>query len=52
MHELGRTRNIVNTIQAGVRKNNVQEVVKVVLEIGQISGVVPQAIELCFSGHL
>jgi len=48
MHELGLTRNIVDTIQEVVRKNNVQEVVKVVLEIGQISGVMPEAIEFCF----
>ena len=48
MHELGLTQNIVDTIQMHAKKNNVQEVVKMVLEIGQISGVVPEALEFCF----
>ena len=45
MHELGITRNIVGIVseQAGDAK-----VVRVLLEIGQLSMVVPDAIRFCF----
>lgn len=49
MHELGLMQNIVDTVQGYVRENNVQQVIKVILEIGKISGVVPEALEFCFS---
>lgn len=48
MHELGLMQNIVDTVQDYARKNKVEKVLKVVLEIGKISGVVPEALEFCF----
>ena len=48
MHELGLMQNIVNTIQEYVHGNNVQKVIKVILEVGRVSGVVPESLEFCF----
>jgi len=48
MHELGIMQNIVDTVQDYARKNNVSKVVKVMLEVGQVSGVVPESLEFCF----
>ena len=48
MHELGIMQNIVDTIQDYARKNNVSKVLKVILEVGRVSGVVPEALEFCF----
>jgi len=48
MHELGLMQNIVDTVQDYARKNNVRKVVKVMLEVGQVSGVVPESLEFCF----
>ena len=48
MHELGLMQNIIDTIQDYVRENSVQKVSKVILEVGGISGVVPEALEFCF----
>jgi len=48
MHELGLMQNIVDTIQDYVKENNVEKVAKVILEIGGLSGVVPEALEFCF----
>jgi len=48
MHELGLTKNIVDSILGHARRNNAQNVVRVVLEVGKISGVVPEALEFCF----
>jgi len=49
MHELGLMQSIVDTIHDHVKDNHVQKVVKVILEIGNMSGVVPEALEFCFS---
>lgn len=48
MHELGLTKNIVDAILSHARQNNVQKIVRVVLEVGKISGVVPEALEFAF----
>lgn len=48
MHELGLMQNIVDTIQNHVRSNNVEKVMKVILEVGKVSGVVPESLEFCF----
>jgi len=48
MHELGLMQNIVGTVQDYARKNNVRKVIKVMLEVGQMSGVVPESLEFCF----
>jgi len=48
MHELGIMQNIVNTVQNYAKENDINKVSTVILEIGRISGVVPQALEFCF----
>jgi len=48
MHELGLMQNIIDTVQDYARKNNVTKVVKIMLEVGQVSGVVPESLEFCF----
>jgi hydrogenase nickel incorporation protein HypA/HybF len=48
MHELGLMQNIVDTVQEYAQKNNLSKVVKVRLEVGKLSGVVPEALEFCF----
>jgi hydrogenase nickel incorporation protein HypA/HybF len=48
MHELEIMKSIVNTVQDHSRKSNAQEVLKVVLIVGRLSGVVPEALEFCF----
>jgi len=48
MHELGLMQNIVDTIQEYAYGNSVKKVLKVILEVGTISGVVPEALEFCF----
>lgn len=45
MHELGITQNIVAIV---VEHANNQNVKKVVLEIGQLSAIMPDAIRFCF----
>ncbi|MDX2100209.1 MAG: hydrogenase maturation nickel metallochaperone HypA [Leptolyngbyaceae cyanobacterium bins.59] len=45
MHELGITQNIVAIVSEHAGNNRVQ---RVVLEIGQLSAILPEAIEFCF----
>ncbi|MBN2468685.1 MAG: hydrogenase maturation nickel metallochaperone HypA [Deltaproteobacteria bacterium] len=48
MHELGLMQNIVDTVLEYARKNSVRKVSKIVVEVGEMSGVVPEALEFCF----
>lgn len=48
MHELGLMENIVATVQSCARENGAEKVLKVILEVGSISGVVPESLEFCF----
>lgn len=48
MHELGLMKNLVDTIQTYAQKNGLLNVVKVRLEVGKFSGIVPEALEFCF----
>jgi hydrogenase nickel incorporation protein HypA/HybF len=45
MHELGITRNVVAIVDEAARGRHVR---RVVLEIGELSGVVPDAVAFCF----
>jgi hydrogenase nickel incorporation protein HypA/HybF len=45
MHELGITRNVVAIVNAAARDRRVR---RVVLEIGELSGVAPDAVAFCF----
>ena len=48
MHELGIMQNIVTSVQQYADQNAITEIVKVIVEVGQISGVVPESLEFCF----
>lgn len=48
MHEFGLMQHIVNTVQDYSRKNNLRKVIKIRLEVGWLSGVVPESLEFCF----
>lgn len=45
MHELGITRNIVAIVEEAAQG---RRVVRVVLEVGKLAGVMPDAITFCF----
>lgn len=48
MHELGIVYNIVKTVEGIVEQNQLSQVDKIVLQIGELSTVVPKYIEACF----
>jgi len=48
MHELGIMQNIVAGVQQYAEQHHVTGIVKVIVEVGQISGVVPESLEFCF----
>ncbi|MBW6511652.1 MAG: hydrogenase maturation nickel metallochaperone HypA [Desulfuromonadaceae bacterium] len=48
MHELGITQSIIEIAQAHARAENAAQVLSVTVEIGALSGVVPDAVEFCF----
>lgn len=49
MHEAGIARNVIRIVEEVARKNDLTHVSKVVLEIGQFSGVEIEALEFAFS---
>ena len=48
MHELGIVFQIIKQVDEIAAKNNVKEVKKVTLEIGEVSGVIPKYLEDCW----
>lgn len=48
MHELGILNSLVHTIEGIVREEGLTEVEKIVLEVGELSGIVPRYIEQCY----
>jgi len=48
MHELGIVYEVVKVVDRFVRENQLTEVKKIVLEIGQLSHAVPRFIQECF----
>ncbi|MDR3551542.1 MAG: hydrogenase maturation nickel metallochaperone HypA [Clostridia bacterium] len=48
MHELGILNALVHIIEGIVRDENLTEVEKIVIEVGELSGVVPRYIEECY----
>lgn len=48
MHELGILINITETITAFAQENGITEIQTLVLEIGELSPVVPRYIEACY----
>lgn len=49
MHELGIMYNVVKTVLQTAQKNNVTHIEKLVLQIGEVSPVVPRYIKACFA---
>ena len=45
MHELGVLNSMVHTIERIVKEQNVTEVQKLVIEVGELSGIVPGYLE-------
>ena len=48
MHEVGITRSIVEIAERTAHEQGAQRVLSVTVEIGALSGVVPEAVEFCF----
>ncbi len=48
MHELGILSSLVHTIEGIVSDEGLTEVEKVVIEVGELSGIVPRYIEQCY----
>ncbi|HOJ84859.1 MAG TPA: hydrogenase maturation nickel metallochaperone HypA [Bacillota bacterium] len=48
MHEVSIAENILSIAESAVQKNNLKRVVRVVLEIGQFSGVEPELLRFAF----
>jgi len=48
MHELGIVYEVIKIVDQFVIENNIKEVEKIVLEIGQLSQAIPRFIEECY----
>lgn len=48
MHELGIMFNVVRSVERFARENNVTKIDTLVLQVGELSPVVPQYIEACY----
>jgi hydrogenase nickel incorporation protein HypA/HybF len=48
MHEVGITRSIVEICEENARRQGTTIIRSVTVEIGELSGVVPEAVEFCF----
>ena len=48
MHELGITQSIIDIAAEHARAQNATRVLSVTVEIGGLSGVIPDAVEFCF----
>lgn len=49
MHELGITQSIVDIADRTAREQGAVRVISVTVEIGTLSGVIPESVEFCFS---
>ncbi|WP_303721172.1 hydrogenase maturation nickel metallochaperone HypA [Malonomonas rubra] len=48
MHELGITESIVEIAERTAKQQQASKVLSVTVEVGSLSGVVPEALEFCF----
>ena len=48
MHELGITQSIVEIAERTARQQQAMKVLSVTVELGSLSGVVPEALEFCY----
>jgi hydrogenase nickel incorporation protein HypA/HybF len=49
MHELGIAQNILEIVQQSVPKNQAKAVRDIRVRVGQLSGIVPDSLDFCFS---
>lgn len=49
MHELGITQSIVEIAERTAREQGAARVISVTVEIGALSGVIPESVEFCFA---
>lgn len=48
MHELGITQSIVEIAERTAKEQQASKILSVTVEVGSLSGVVPEALEFCF----
>lgn len=48
MHELGIVRHVIDQVESAAEENNVERVLKLTLEIGEVSSIVPDYFKDCF----
>lgn len=48
MHELSLMEGVLSLIEEEQRRNGFAKVLRVVLEVGELSGAMPEALEFCF----
>jgi hydrogenase nickel incorporation protein HypA/HybF len=49
LHELGITQSIIDIAERTAREQGASRIISVTVEIGALSGVVPEAVEFCFA---
>ena len=50
MHEVGIIKSMLRTVEDVMVRNNVTKVEKIVIQVGELSGVIPKYIEDCYPG--
>lgn len=48
MHELGIVRHVIDQVEKAAEENNVERVIKLTLEVGEVSSIVPDYFRDCF----
>lgn len=48
MHELGVVFNVISTVEGFVKKNGLSKIDTIVLQIGELSSMIPKYIEACY----
>ena len=48
LHELGVVINVINTVEEFARKNGVTQIDTLVLQIGELSSIIPRYVEACY----
>lgn len=48
MHELGVIMEVIKTVEGVIKENNLTKVEKLVLQIGELSSMIPKYIEACY----
>ena len=48
MHELGVVIEVINTVQSFAKQNNLTEIDKIILQIGELSSMIPKYVQACY----